>query len=517
MRTPAAAVAAESYRRLADVFHHLLSEQSLEALLETVANTLGDLVPYEALHVYEADETARELVPVLLRSEWAAEIFASRPKFGQGITGWAVEHREPVLANQAQLDPRVFQIPGTPLEPESLITVPLIARGSLKGALSIYRIGADKHFDDEEFELAKRFGDAAALALDNAQIRARLEHQAQTDSLTNLYNHRHYHERLRAELTRASRAGDTVAVLMLDIDHFKKVNDVYGHGVGDELLIALSDVTRTSVRAYDVVCRLGGEEFAVIMPSCTAVDAEGLAKRLVERVEETVFGAAGTITLSIGIAQGPLHAMSPRELTACAEAAMMTVKARGGDGVVVFSDESGERPEADGTGRDARSIAHLKMLQSLAGTLNRLNDVRAIGAAIVAELRLPQLPRVDRRRRSRRPDRLPRALLDRERAGYLRAARDPRRRRHHRPGRRDRRVAADHERARVRVRAPGSGHRAARGVAHLRAAALRPTRHRHDRRLEARRRPVRRRRPPPARGARRARVGRTRECTPLGS
>ena len=87
--------------------------------------------------------------------------------------------------------------------------MPLIARGALKGALNIYRIGEDATFYEHEFELAKWFGDAAALALDNAQIRARLEHLAQTDSLTGLYNHRFFHERLRSELTLASRSRDS--------------------------------------------------------------------------------------------------------------------------------------------------------------------------------------------------------------------------------------------------------------------------------------------------------------------
>ena len=116
--------------------------------------------------------------------------------------------------------------------------MPLIARGAVKGALNIYRLGAEAQFEEHEFELAKWFGDAAALALDNAQIRARLEHLAQTDSLTGLYNHRYFHERLRAELTRASRSHDSVAVLMFDLDDFKRVNDVYGHAPGDELLVA---------------------------------------------------------------------------------------------------------------------------------------------------------------------------------------------------------------------------------------------------------------------------------------
>ena len=179
---------------------------------------------------------AGELVPVFARSAWAEEILSQRIQFGQGITGWAVAHRSPVLANDAHLDPRVEFVAGTPPDPEALITVPLIARGQLKGALNIYRVGEDATFDEDDFELARWFGDAAALALDNAEIRARLEHLAHTDSLTGLYNHRYFHERLRAELHRAGRAHDTVALLMLDIDDFKRVNDVCGHGEGDQVL-----------------------------------------------------------------------------------------------------------------------------------------------------------------------------------------------------------------------------------------------------------------------------------------
>src|SRR5438093_1056519 len=246
----------ESYRRLAEVFHHVLSEQSAETLLDRIADTLADLVPYDDLHIYEADVTRRVLEPVLVRSKWQQEVMRTSPAFGEGITGWAVVHRQPVLTNDAHLDSRVAFVPGTPVEPEALITVPLIARGSLKGALNIYRLGGNAAFDGDEFELAKWFGDAAALALDNVQVRARLEHQAQTDSLTGLYNHRFFHERLRAELTRASRAHDSVAVLMLDIDDFKKVNDVYGHGAGDQLLVQLAALARDAVRGSDVVCRL---------------------------------------------------------------------------------------------------------------------------------------------------------------------------------------------------------------------------------------------------------------------
>jgi diguanylate cyclase (GGDEF)-like protein len=377
----------ESYRRLADVFHELLAEQSLDALLVRIADTVGDLIPHDTLTIYEADETKQVLQPVLARDVYADEIMSTTVSFSEGITGWAARNREAVLSNQAHLDPRVRTVPGTPTEPEALICVPLIARGRFKGALNIYREGEHGAFNETEFELAKRFGDAAALGLDNAEIRARLEHQARTDSLTGVFNHSVFYERLLQALHEASRTHVPIAVLMLDIDDFKRVNDVHGHAVGDELLRFLAEALRVTVRPEDVVCRLGGEEFAVVMVGCAGEDAIKVADRIQARLASIEFPAIGRMTISVGVAVGPEHAMNPRELAACAEAAMMTAKAQGKNRVVLFADDATMRPDVPDAGRDVRSIGHLKMLQSLSGKLNRLNDVREIGDAIAAELR----------------------------------------------------------------------------------------------------------------------------------
>jgi diguanylate cyclase (GGDEF)-like protein len=385
---PAAPELVESYRRLADVFHELLAEQSLDALLVRIGDALRDLIPHDTLTIYEADETQQTLTPVFARDQYVTEIMRASLRFDEGITGWAASRREAVLVNEAHLDPRVRFVPGTPIEPEALICIPLVARAHIKGVLNIYREGADATFGDAEFELAKRFADAAALALDNAQIRARLEHQAQTDSLTGLFNHRSFHERLLHALQEASQTHRPVAVLMFDIDDFKRVNDVHGHGVGDELLRTLADTLRSCTRPDDVVCRLGGEEFGVIMRSCSSDDAFSVAARLVGHIAEIEFRGVGALTVSVGLSLGPEHAMNPRELAACAEAAMMTAKAQGKNRIVLY-DERGtsERPGEPLLERDVRSIAHMKMLQSLSGKLNRLNDVREIGDEIAAELR----------------------------------------------------------------------------------------------------------------------------------
>ncbi len=380
----------ESYRKLADVFHDVLSEQSLDDLLHRIAHTVGELIPYDDITFYEANDAAHELRAVYASGEDAEKVLADEPfPYGVGITGWAVEHREPVLANRAELDPRVRFVANTTPDPESLIVVPLVARGRLKGTLNIYRAGFQE-FTEDEFLLVVRFGDAAALAIDNAHIRASLERQAQSDPLTGLWNHRTFHERLRQELVAASGEQTSVALIMLDLDDFKRVNDVYSHATGDHVLSEVASILLGSVRASDSVCRIGGEEFAIIAPTKTLSAAFRLAERVQEHVAATEFGPVGPVSLSIGIAAGPEHAANPRELVACAEAAMMTAKARGKGQIVVFHDDSPERPSEEVPARTAefRSIAHLKMLHGASAKLSRLNDVAEIGSTIADELRL---------------------------------------------------------------------------------------------------------------------------------
>src|ERR671936_2723537 len=378
----------ESYKRLADVFHQLLAEQELDTLLEQVAATLGDIVPYDTLTVYEAEEPTRELVAVYARDRWADQILGSRISYGEGITGWAALNRQPVHTDAAHTDPRRKTVPGTPAdEPEALVCIPLVARARVKGALNIYRLGETASFDEEEFELAQRFGDAVGLALDNARTRKRLELQAQSDSLTGLFNHRYFHDRLRTELVRTNRSGEPLAVAMLDLDEFKRVNDVHGHGTGDEVLVTFAGLLQAELRASDVVCRVGGEEFGVVMPSCDSEAALHALERIHKRLAREPF-AIGPLSISAGLASAPEHGMNARELIASAEAAMMTIKARGGRGSLVFSGDDVERPEGAGVAeRDLRSIAHLKMLQRLGGQLNRLNELSEIGSAVTDELR----------------------------------------------------------------------------------------------------------------------------------
>src|SRR5207245_4976253 len=122
-----------------------------------------DLIPHDTLTIYEADEAQEVLTPVLARDQWVDEIMRTTLRFDEGITGWAASRREPALVNQAHLDPRVRFVPGTPNDPEALISIPLIARAQIKGVLNIYRVGDEGRFSEGGVELAERFAHASRL------------------------------------------------------------------------------------------------------------------------------------------------------------------------------------------------------------------------------------------------------------------------------------------------------------------------------------------------------------------
>ena len=133
---------------------------------------------------------------------------------------------------------------------------------------------------------------------------------------------------------------------MLDLDDFKKVNDIHGHAAGDHVLAAIAEQLRSAIRDTDSVCRIGGEEFAIIAPSVDLRTAQTLAERVSARVAEAEYEAAGRVSVSAGVALGPDHAANPRELIACAEAAMMTAKALGKQQIVVFDEEAPSDPRS---------------------------------------------------------------------------------------------------------------------------------------------------------------------------
>jgi diguanylate cyclase (GGDEF)-like protein len=179
--------------------------------------------------------------------------------------------------------------------------------------------------------------------LENAN--RRLEQLAVTDGLTGLYNHRYLHEQLDTAVERALRTSVPVAMLMIDVDHFKKYNDRMGHPAGDEALRAVARCIAEDRRTVDVVARYGGEEFAVLLHDATKAQAVDVAEKIRQRVAgATIAGAAeqplGKITVSIGIAVCPEDAKTPEALLEAADVALYRAKKSGRDSVIVSGTRS---------------------------------------------------------------------------------------------------------------------------------------------------------------------------------
>ncbi|MDX6548049.1 MAG: hypothetical protein QOG33_1599, partial [Gaiellales bacterium] len=283
-QAPQHAVRLASYQTLLGISRMLLGSASLDELLDRITTELKRLVPYDGLTVYQVDDVHRLLVPLHSVDRHAAAILDSPLAMGRGLTGWVVEHGAAQNVPQAQLDPRIQIVPGTESEPEAIAVVPLVVRERTIGTLNVYRLGEDAGFDDLEFELICHFADMAALALDNTQNREQLLREAQTDWLTGLFNHRTYHERVRDEVERANRYRRQLALVTFDLDDFKLLNDVHGHQEGDVVLRRVAAAAAETLRTTDAAFRVGGEEFAILLPETSKRAAKAAADRLCARV-----------------------------------------------------------------------------------------------------------------------------------------------------------------------------------------------------------------------------------------
>jgi diguanylate cyclase (GGDEF)-like protein len=218
----------------------------------------------------------------------------------------------------------------------ALVMLPLVAKGETIGLVELCFVGAP-HLEPRRLDLARAMANEAAMALGNAQLYESTRALADRDPLTGFFNHRYLHERLGEEVLRARRSGAELALLMLDLDDFKLVNDTLGHLFGDELLRWTAEQIRSELRGSDVPARYGGDEFAVILPDTPAAGAHEVGERIVRALRERPFRAEGRgpvpVSASVGVASFPADGRAPRDLIAGADAALYRVKERGGRGV----------------------------------------------------------------------------------------------------------------------------------------------------------------------------------------
>jgi len=318
--------------RFHEVAKSLFSTRDLPGILRTIMEKISELLQPETWSLLMLDEKTHELYFEIATGKGADRLQDVRLKLGEGVAGWVAKHGEPVLVEDARRDsrfaPRVDALTGA--ETRSIICVPIKARARVLGVIELINTVGQTGFGTEDIPILQHLADYAAIALENARYLQRIQELTIIDDCTGLYNARHLNFVLDMEIYRSTRYSYQFSLVFLDLDHFKLVNDTYGHLVGSRLLGAVAATIKSHLRLIDYGFRYGGDEFVVLLPQSAKENALQAVRRLRELLNsQTYFGGEGLsicITGSFGVATFPEDGRIGAELLRQADEAMYRVK-----------------------------------------------------------------------------------------------------------------------------------------------------------------------------------------------
>jgi diguanylate cyclase (GGDEF)-like protein/PAS domain S-box-containing protein len=310
--------------------------QSCVSREEVIAAALGfapkifPAVP-GALALLDASRSVAEVTGAWSSCQLPAMVF-------EPLSCWALRTGHPHLVVAGDSTARCEHAAGVK---NTYLCTPVLAQGETLGIVHFQATDDVPELDASEISFKTTFAGQVGLSIANIRLREALRTQSVRDALTGLYNRRYLEEVLAREVRRAARAGQSLGVLMIDLDHFKSFNDTYGHDAGDVVLRETGASLTKSIRAEDFVCRFGGEEFVVILPTADLAASSMRAERLRMQMKElTVLHqgrSMGMLTISVGVAVFPEHGSSPKELMAAADGALYEAKRNGRDQIAIAS------------------------------------------------------------------------------------------------------------------------------------------------------------------------------------
>ncbi|HOD42213.1 MAG TPA: diguanylate cyclase, partial [Candidatus Wallbacteria bacterium] len=257
-------------------------------------------------------------------------------KSNLGIAGAVFGSAKPLIINDAPNDERFHKFPGTGYDIENMICVPLISNNKPYGVINVVNKNGGLKFSENDLHVITSIANQISLILE----KVKLYEQSITDGMTKLFIHRYFQARLDEEIIRARRYQSTLSLIMLDVDHFKRFNDTYGHQMGDVVLVGVAGVVQSLIRNnIDIPARYGGEEFAVVLPETDIEGAYRLAERIRAEISKKAFehnGKKVNVTASLGIASYPQHASNKLDLISRADMALYKSKENGRNRVSVY-------------------------------------------------------------------------------------------------------------------------------------------------------------------------------------
>lgn len=304
------------------------SSKAMSKILEQARSIVGA----QSWALFLADRETGDLVFSSAKGRPESKVILLRLATGEGISGWAAQEGTAKVVQDVDSEPRFTGSLDviTGITTRSVMSVPIIGDGRLLGVVEMINKHDPAGFTAKDVELVTMLMDQTALAIERSEMYQMMEDLSITDDLTKLFNLRYLDRTLDVELERAARYNLSVSLIFMDVDHFKDVNDRYGHLVGSKLLVEVSRILLKGLRKVDIVARYGGDEFVMVLPQTDVSAAKFIADRLRRAIERHVFLESEKLSLSLtasfGIASFPEHARNRDELLQLADEAMYRVK-----------------------------------------------------------------------------------------------------------------------------------------------------------------------------------------------
>jgi diguanylate cyclase (GGDEF)-like protein len=318
------------------VFHELgkalTSSLQLDQVLRTIMEKIEEVLRPDTWSLLLVDEAKQELYFEIATGKGAAALKDVRIKIGQGIAGWVAQTGQPVVVPDVSKDTRFFAKVDekTKMETHSIVAVGVRFRGQCLGVIELINCVGPDGFSQRDLVLLEALADYAAIAIENARHVQRIHELTITDDCTCLYNARHLNFMLETEIYRSQRYSYEFSLIFIDLDHFKRVNDTYGHLCGSKLLGEIGVVVKTNCRLIDLAFRYGGDEFVLLLPQTSKENACRVARRLHKLIRETLWlkdnGLNVRVTASLGVASYPTDSRTKEKLLHLADEAMYAVK-----------------------------------------------------------------------------------------------------------------------------------------------------------------------------------------------
>jgi diguanylate cyclase (GGDEF)-like protein len=309
------------------------SDDNLGSLLARISELVCELVDAEACSIMLLDTAKERLLGKAAYGLARRDVTLISFRVGDGVAGWVAATGEAARIDDVTLDPRYKVLSDSESRIRSLACVPLAYRDERAGVLTITSPRAAA-FSDGDVELLKFIATTMALDIDNARLR-RL---SVTDPLTEAYNREFLQQRLPQAIEHSDRRDEPLSVAMIDVDHFKAVNDDHGHTTGDRVLAEVAQRLRGAIRGGDLLVRYGGEEFLVLLPGADAAKASEIAERMRVKLEDDpidVGGARIEVRISVGVAEHRRGQDTGDKLMRRADTALYAAKGRGRNRVEV--------------------------------------------------------------------------------------------------------------------------------------------------------------------------------------